>query len=132
MLRCAKSDTRHDNQLTTFCVQYVAYHDIIRRDLYVSSDEGKNWQRVADIPQGNTALFIEHPFNNRMVSISSTYPPICSAVPRLLFWLWLRAVRRWQEGIPALLTFSSYLFLALESLGLVKSPHIRSCDPTPS
>ncbi|KAI9439495.1 Oligoxyloglucan reducing end-specific cellobiohydrolase, partial [Lactarius psammicola] len=48
---------------------YVAYHDIVRRDLYISSDEGKNWQRVADIPQGNTALFIEHPFNNRMAFV---------------------------------------------------------------
>src|SRR6266702_7315422 len=102
MLRCAKSDTRHDNQLTTFCVQYVAYHDIIRRDLYVSSDEGKNWQRVADIPQGNTALFIEHPFNNRMVSISSTYPPICSAVPRLLFGC---GCARFDDGKTAFLRY---------------------------
>ncbi|KAH8981343.1 Oligoxyloglucan reducing end-specific cellobiohydrolase [Lactarius akahatsu] len=48
---------------------YVAYHDPIRRDLYVSSDEGKNWQRVTDIPQGKTSLFIEHPFNNRMAFV---------------------------------------------------------------
>jgi hypothetical protein len=34
----------------------------------MSSDEGNNWQRAEDIPQGETAMFIEHPFNNRMVS----------------------------------------------------------------
>ncbi|KAF8264511.1 Oligoxyloglucan reducing end-specific cellobiohydrolase [Lactarius quietus] len=48
---------------------YVAYHDIVRRDLYISSDEGKNWNRVTDIPQGDTALFLEHPFNNRMAFV---------------------------------------------------------------
>ncbi|KAH9036732.1 hypothetical protein EDB83DRAFT_2524753 [Lactarius deliciosus] len=67
-------------KLYFFDATYVAYHDPIRRDLYVSSDEGKNWQRVADIPQGKTSLFIEHPFNNRMVSISSTYRP--SSLPK--------------------------------------------------
>ena len=79
MLRCAIIDTRYDYQLTTFLHQtkYVAYHDMNRRDLYISSDEGKNWQRVTDIPQGDTALFIEHPFNNRMVSISSSTYPLC-------------------------------------------------------
>jgi hypothetical protein len=69
--------------------KYVVYHDIVWRDLYISSDEGKNWQRVTDIPQGDAALFIEHPFNNRMVSVSPLY------VPELLgcFWLRLRITR---------------------------------------
>jgi len=35
----------------------------------MSTDEGKNWQRAEDIPQGETAMFIEHPFDNRLVSI---------------------------------------------------------------
>ncbi|KAI0248766.1 Oligoxyloglucan reducing end-specific cellobiohydrolase [Lactifluus subvellereus] len=48
---------------------YVAYHDIAQGNLYISSDEGKNWQRVDDIPQGDTAMFIEHPFNNRMAFV---------------------------------------------------------------
>ncbi|KAH8994731.1 Oligoxyloglucan reducing end-specific cellobiohydrolase [Lactarius hatsudake] len=56
-------------KLYFFDATYVAYHDPIRRDLYVSSDEGKNWQRVADIPQGKTSFFIEHPFNNHMAFI---------------------------------------------------------------
>jgi len=35
----------------------------------MSTDEGKNWQRAEDIPQGDTAMFIEHPFDNRLVGI---------------------------------------------------------------
>lgn len=116
MLRCAITDTRHGSQLTTFLHQtkYVAYHDINRRDLYISSDEGKNWQRVTDIPQGDTALFIEHPFNNRMVSVSSSTYPLCgAAVPRLV----LRT--RLYKNV-SLRDFHSpiIMFLALEALGL--------------
>ena len=56
-----------------YMLQNVAYHDIIRGDLYVSTDEGNNWQRAEDIPQGEASMFIEHPFNNRMVSIIYPY-----------------------------------------------------------
>ena len=35
----------------------------------MSTDEGKNWKRAEDIPQGEAAMFIEHPFDNRLVSI---------------------------------------------------------------
>jgi hypothetical protein len=41
----------------------------------MSTDEGKNWQRADDIPQGETALFIEHPFDNRMVRLIYSPPP---------------------------------------------------------
>jgi len=34
----------------------------------MSNDEGKSWQRSEDIPQGQAAMFIDHPFDNRMVS----------------------------------------------------------------
>ncbi|KAH9989911.1 Oligoxyloglucan reducing end-specific cellobiohydrolase [Russula compacta] len=47
----------------------VVYHDIVQRNLYISTDEGKNWQRAQDIPEGETAMFIEHPFNNRMAFV---------------------------------------------------------------
>ncbi|KAI0262354.1 Oligoxyloglucan reducing end-specific cellobiohydrolase [Gloeopeniophorella convolvens] len=48
---------------------YVAYHDIVEGDLFISSDEGKNWNRAGDIPKGDTAMFVEHPFNNRMAFV---------------------------------------------------------------
>ena len=35
----------------------------------MSADKGKIWQRAEDIPQGDTAVFIEHPFDNRLVGI---------------------------------------------------------------
>jgi hypothetical protein len=35
----------------------------------MSNDEGKSWQRSEDIPQGQAAMFIDHPFDNRMVSL---------------------------------------------------------------
>ncbi|KZV63312.1 Oligoxyloglucan reducing end-specific cellobiohydrolase, partial [Peniophora sp. CONT] len=42
------------------------YHDIIEGNVYVSQDEGKNWDRAKDIPEGKAIMFFEHPFYNRM------------------------------------------------------------------
>jgi hypothetical protein len=64
--------------------QNVAYHDIVRGDLYMSSDEGNFWQRATDIPQGEAAMFIEHPFNNRMVSV--VYPALFFTSQSVMFW----------------------------------------------
>ncbi|EIM80281.1 Oligoxyloglucan reducing end-specific cellobiohydrolase [Stereum hirsutum FP-91666 SS1] len=44
----------------------VAYHDIIEGNLWISDNEGKSWERTADIPEGAVTMFFEHPFNNRM------------------------------------------------------------------
>ncbi|KAI0041822.1 Oligoxyloglucan reducing end-specific cellobiohydrolase [Auriscalpium vulgare] len=48
---------------------YVAYHDVVEGNLYLSSDEGKSWERAKDIPDGAASMFIEHPFNNRMAFV---------------------------------------------------------------
>jgi hypothetical protein len=45
----------------------VIYHDAIFGDIHVSQDEGKSWKRADDIPPGEAAMFIEHPFDNRVV-----------------------------------------------------------------
>ncbi|THH18916.1 hypothetical protein EW146_g2149 [Bondarzewia mesenterica] len=47
----------------------VAYHDVVEGNLYVSNNEGKTWERASDIPEGETSMFIEHPFNNRMAFV---------------------------------------------------------------
>ncbi|KAG2364310.1 vacuolar protein sorting/targeting protein 10 [Suillus spraguei] len=47
----------------------VIYHDAIFGDIHVSQDEGKNWKRADDIPPGEAAMFIEHPFNNRVAFV---------------------------------------------------------------
>ncbi|KAF8489994.1 Oligoxyloglucan reducing end-specific cellobiohydrolase [Russula emetica] len=47
----------------------VAYHDIIRGDLFMSNDEGKSWRRSEDIPEGQAAMFIDHPSDNRMAFV---------------------------------------------------------------
>ncbi|KAG1738508.1 hypothetical protein EDB19DRAFT_894550 [Suillus lakei] len=47
----------------------VIYHDAIFGDIYVSQNEGKTWKRADDIPPGEAAMFIEHPFNNRVAFV---------------------------------------------------------------
>lgn len=49
----------------------MLYHDSIEGNVHVSLDEGKSWKRVEDIPKGDAAMVIEHPFNNRYVSLFS-------------------------------------------------------------
>ncbi|KAG5634687.1 vacuolar protein sorting/targeting protein PEP1 [Sphagnurus paluster] len=41
------------------------FHDSIEGNVYVSSNEGRTWKQVDDIPKGRAAMVIEHPFNNR-------------------------------------------------------------------
>lgn len=48
-------------------MQTAVYHDVNEGNVYVSQDEGKNWAR-ADVPKGQAAMVIEHPFHNRYVS----------------------------------------------------------------
>ncbi|KAG2143753.1 uncharacterized protein EDB93DRAFT_1321681 [Suillus bovinus] len=47
----------------------VIYHDAIFGDIHVSQDEGKSWQRADNIPPGEAAMFIEHPFDNRVAYV---------------------------------------------------------------
>ncbi|KAG2146361.1 hypothetical protein DEU56DRAFT_971534 [Suillus clintonianus] len=47
----------------------VIYYDAIFKDIYVSEDEGKTWDRADDIPPGEAVMFIEHPFNNRVAFV---------------------------------------------------------------
>ncbi|KAG2137161.1 uncharacterized protein EDB93DRAFT_1253769 [Suillus bovinus] len=47
----------------------VIYHDAIFGEIHVFQDEGKTWKRADDIPPGEAAMFIEHPFNNRVASV---------------------------------------------------------------
>jgi hypothetical protein len=54
----------------------------------MSSDEGSFWQRATDIPQGEASMFIEHPFNNRMVSL--VYPALFFTSPSVISWTLVR------------------------------------------
>ncbi|KAG2141838.1 hypothetical protein DEU56DRAFT_267583 [Suillus clintonianus] len=47
----------------------VIYHDAIYGEIYVSQDEGKSWNLADDIPAGDAAMFIEHPFDNRVAFV---------------------------------------------------------------
>jgi len=47
--------------------QHAIYHDASDGNVYVSSTEGKSWARAEDIPKGEAAMVIEHPFDNRYV-----------------------------------------------------------------
>jgi photosystem II stability/assembly factor-like uncharacterized protein len=44
--------------------------------VYVSSNEGKSWNRAEDIPKGNALMVIEHPFDNRYVSAFISAAPV--------------------------------------------------------
>ncbi|KAI0314429.1 Oligoxyloglucan reducing end-specific cellobiohydrolase [Amylostereum chailletii] len=45
------------------------YHDVIEGTIYVSQNEGKDWEKADGIPKGAATMFIEHPFNNRMAFV---------------------------------------------------------------
>ncbi|KAG1874332.1 hypothetical protein F4604DRAFT_2009684 [Suillus subluteus] len=47
----------------------LIYHDIISMNIYVSHDEGKTWDRADGILPGDAAIFVEHPFNNRVAFV---------------------------------------------------------------
>lgn len=37
--------------------------------VYVSPDEGKSWKPAEGVPDGKAAMVIEHPYDNRVVSV---------------------------------------------------------------
>ncbi|KAF8909112.1 vacuolar protein sorting/targeting protein 10 [Mucidula mucida] len=43
----------------------AVYLDSVEGILYVTQDEGKSWNAAPDIPKGDAAMVIEHPFDNR-------------------------------------------------------------------
>lgn len=51
--------------------QVVLYHDPAARNVHISEDEGKSWKLVSGIPEREAAVFVEHPFDNRMVNFAS-------------------------------------------------------------
>jgi photosystem II stability/assembly factor-like uncharacterized protein len=49
--------------------QTAVYHDNIEGNVYVSQDEGKSWNRATDIPERAAMMVIQHPFDNKYVSL---------------------------------------------------------------
>ena len=49
-------------------------------NVYISSDEGKSWSVATDIPPGETAMVIQHPFDNRYVSQDMERASYCSCI----------------------------------------------------
>ncbi len=49
------------------------YHDIISHDVFRSSDEGKTWNKIPDVPQGQALMVLDHPYDNKIVS-TNTHP----------------------------------------------------------
>ncbi|KDQ61974.1 hypothetical protein JAAARDRAFT_76825 [Jaapia argillacea MUCL 33604] len=43
----------------------MIYHDVVEGNVYVSTNEGKSWERAPDIPESTISMVIEHPFDNR-------------------------------------------------------------------
>jgi photosystem II stability/assembly factor-like uncharacterized protein len=41
----------------------------MKADVYVSQDEGKNWELASGVPQGHASMVFEHPFDNRYAFI---------------------------------------------------------------
>jgi hypothetical protein len=57
----------HLRDLATIC------HDSLDGNVCVSQDEEKSWSTAEDIPKGKTVMVIEHPFDNRYVSLFRTF-----------------------------------------------------------
>lgn len=47
----------------------MVYHDIVKGDVYISHEEGKNWELAPGVPKGEASMVFEHPFNNRYAFI---------------------------------------------------------------
>lgn len=47
----------------------VLYHDVVEGNIWVSKDEGRTWNLADGIPEGKAGMLIEHPFDNRFVSV---------------------------------------------------------------
>ncbi|KAF8579723.1 Oligoxyloglucan reducing end-specific cellobiohydrolase [Ramaria rubella] len=41
----------------------VVYHDATEGEVWVSDNEGKDWQKAPGVPQGKAAMFVLHPFS---------------------------------------------------------------------
>jgi hypothetical protein len=53
--------------------QTVLYLDALNGVVHISEDEGKIWRVVEDIPNGAASHFVNHSFDDRMVSTSVVY-----------------------------------------------------------
>ena len=49
------------------CLQSVVFHDVVKRNVYVSDDEGKTWALAPGVPEGEAMMVIEHPFDKNYV-----------------------------------------------------------------
>jgi photosystem II stability/assembly factor-like uncharacterized protein len=49
--------------------QTTIYHDLRAGTVYVSSDEGKSWNKADGVPEGQAAMVVEHPFDKTMVRV---------------------------------------------------------------
>ena len=52
----------------------MLYHDPVLFNVHISTDEGKEWKKVEGVPEGEAALFVEHPFDSRTVNRSHITP----------------------------------------------------------
>ena len=50
------------------------YHDVVKGVVYVSPDEGKTWAPPSNVPDGEAAMVIEHPFDSKTVSTTRWSP----------------------------------------------------------
>lgn len=65
--------------MTVFSLKVVLYHDPVDSNVFISDDEGENWKRVPNVPEGEAMMIIDHPTNNRYVS-----PVLLTQTPLLL------------------------------------------------
>jgi hypothetical protein len=47
--------------------QSVLYHDPLLQNVYRSDNEGKSWQLIVGVPDGDASQLIEHPSDNSVV-----------------------------------------------------------------
>lgn len=50
--------------------QVVLYHDAMQGVVWRSEDEGKSWNFVDGVKKGSAWMLVEHPYDNRAVSVA--------------------------------------------------------------
>ncbi|KAH7171050.1 vacuolar protein sorting/targeting protein 10 [Dactylonectria macrodidyma] len=50
----------------------IVFHDVAENNIYRSDNAGVEWKRVADIPEGASALMVMHPFDSKTAFVLTT------------------------------------------------------------
>ncbi|EJU03910.1 Oligoxyloglucan reducing end-specific cellobiohydrolase [Dacryopinax primogenitus] len=86
----------------------VLWHDTANGIVFVSEDEGKSWTQSTDIPEGEAAMLVEHPFDTKVAFMLSRKYTHYRTINRGKTW------QTFETPIPPALTSTPLSFHATE------------------